>query len=541
MPEAGATWRLLDTGTRDAASNVALDAALLELRSRDEIPNTLRFLRFSPAAALVGYHQSVSHEVRLPYCEAAGIDINRRITGGGAVLIDSGQLGWEMIARRGELNCGPTMAELTALICRAAADGLNRLGIAARFRPRNDIEVDGRKISGSGGAYEGDAFLFQGTLLVDFDVEAMLNTLRVPTEKLARHELDSARDRVVSISQCLPELPSYAEIMSALTEGFSSSLGFEFAAGGLTERETRLADELVPQYASDDWISDNCAPQCGNQLLSSARQADGALVRVSASIDHERKRLKSVLFTGDFFIEPQRAVYDLETSLKNAGFDELKQRIDIFFAERQPDTIGLDRDDFRLTLEQALAKIACVDLGIPLADADSVTLVAYGTETSLAEALEQAAVLLLPYCAKSPECEYRSRDGCDECGDCGVGEAYSMARDRGIVPITVCDYQHLEDVFEACRQAGVQSYVGCCCQAFFIKRHNAFAAAGMTGVLLDIEDETCYDLSREEEAYRGRFENQTSIKTGLLARLLDHVERREIPAIEHIISYFSIP
>jgi lipoate-protein ligase A len=116
-----------------------------------------------------------------------------------------------------------------------------------------------------------------------------------------------------------------------------------------------------------------------------------------------------------------------------------------------------------------------------------------------------------------------------------------MARERGIVPITVHDYQHLGNVFKACREAGVQTYVGCCCQAFFIKRHNAFAGAGMTGVLLDIEDKTCYDLSREEEAYLGRFENQTSIKTNLLEKLLDCVVIREIPVLEDNTKSITLP
>ncbi|RLJ01267.1 MAG: lipoate--protein ligase family protein, partial [Candidatus Aenigmatarchaeota archaeon] len=64
---------------------MALDEAILEARSRGLIPNTLRFLQFSPHCVLVGYHQTVSQEVRVDYCRAQGIEINRRITGGGAL------------------------------------------------------------------------------------------------------------------------------------------------------------------------------------------------------------------------------------------------------------------------------------------------------------------------------------------------------------------------------------------------------------------------------------------------------------------------
>ena len=63
------TWRLLDTGARSAAENMALDEVLLELKAEERIPHTLRFLQFSNPSVLVGHHQSVEEEVRLDYCQ----------------------------------------------------------------------------------------------------------------------------------------------------------------------------------------------------------------------------------------------------------------------------------------------------------------------------------------------------------------------------------------------------------------------------------------------------------------------------------------
>ncbi|MHA1581019.1 MAG: lipoate--protein ligase family protein [Candidatus Baldrarchaeia archaeon] len=77
-------WRFLDTGLRSAAENMALDDVILECKARNLIPNTVRLLRFRPPAVLVGYHQNVEQEVRLDYVKEKGIDVNRRITGGGA-------------------------------------------------------------------------------------------------------------------------------------------------------------------------------------------------------------------------------------------------------------------------------------------------------------------------------------------------------------------------------------------------------------------------------------------------------------------------
>ena len=146
-------WTLLDTGVRSAAENVTLDDVLLICRNKEYIPNTLRFLQFSPNNVLVGFHQSVEQEVRLEYCKENGIDINRRITGGGAIYLDKPQLGWEFIALRNHPLIPKGMDGLYEQMCKCTVKGLKRIGVDAEFRPKNDIEVDGRKISGTGGAF----------------------------------------------------------------------------------------------------------------------------------------------------------------------------------------------------------------------------------------------------------------------------------------------------------------------------------------------------------------------------------------------------
>src|SRR4030042_2963917 len=140
--------RIIDTGFLSGAENMAWDEVLLKARAEGIIPDTLRYLRFSPPVALVGFYQAVAEEIRIEYCRQEGIEINRRITGGGAVFFDEGQLGWELIASRKSIPTCLTMEEITAAICRAAARGWQILGLDAGFRPRNDIAIQGRTISG---------------------------------------------------------------------------------------------------------------------------------------------------------------------------------------------------------------------------------------------------------------------------------------------------------------------------------------------------------------------------------------------------------
>ena len=167
-------WRLLDTGIRPIAENMALDQVILTAHSQNQVPDTLRFLQFSPNCVTVGYHQDIDLEVEQEYCRQHGIEINRRITGGGNLYLDAGQLGWEIFATKGLPGIPQRLEELYGMICEGVVRGLSKLGVKAQFRPKNDIEVNGRKISGSGGTEAGNTFLYHGTLLIYFDVDTML-------------------------------------------------------------------------------------------------------------------------------------------------------------------------------------------------------------------------------------------------------------------------------------------------------------------------------------------------------------------------------
>ena len=194
------TWRLLDTGARSAAENMALDETLLELKAGERIPHTLRFLRFSNPAILIGHHQSVEEEIRLDYCRTKGIEINRRLTGGGALYLGKQELGWEIYISKTDPRIPSKIEDLYRRMGEVSALGLRQhLGVQVHFRPRNDIEVRGHKISGTGGTELSGAILFQGTILVDFDVDEMLRALRIPTEKLQDKEIESVKERVTCL------------------------------------------------------------------------------------------------------------------------------------------------------------------------------------------------------------------------------------------------------------------------------------------------------------------------------------------------------
>ena len=508
--------RIIDTGLLSGAENMAWDEALLQARVEERIPDTLRYLRFSPPAALVGFHQAVAEEIRQDYCLQEGIEINRRITGGGAIYFDEGQLGWELIASRKTLSLGLTMEEITGAICRAAVRGLKSLGLDAQFRPRNDIEIQGRKISGTGAAFEGDCFLFQGTLLIDFHLDHLIKALRIPTEKLNHKELSSARERVTSLKEEMGEQPALEKVKEALEMGFQTELGLRLQPGLITEAEKEMVGQRLPKMRSSEWIQGSRIPFRPQEVLRSIHKEDGGLIRTAVKVDLKKEKIKDLLITGDFFMHPRRGVYDLEAALKNSAVKDLANKVELFFKENRIEFMGLSPHDFLQSIHLALDKMNYPSLGFSFEEADWMT-VFNGT---LPEILNQCDLLLLPYCAKLPECDYRSQDGCLKCGQCTIGEAFSLAESLDLKVITIQNYEHLVETLEREKQNGVRSFVGCCCDAFQLKRQEAFKQCGLPALLLDIENTTCYELNKEKEAYLGTFENQTHLRMGLLKKVL---------------------
>jgi lipoate-protein ligase A len=345
-------WRVIDTGLRPAAENIALNRALLEARQADEVPSTLRFLRFTPSA-LIGFHQSPEQELDLDYCRAKSVTIQRRITGGGAIYFDETQIGWELYLHKCELGC-TDMQRISRRICEAAARGISTLGVDARFRPRNDIEVEGRKISGTGGAFDGDALMYQGTLLIQFDVEKMLRVLRIPVEKLSDKAIVSARERVVNLADLLGHVPERERVKECLAQSFAEEFGVQFQHGDLSAGEEGRYRAALAEIDSEDWVRMLDRPQSQLPLVAAVQKFPGGLVRVGIAYDRARDRIRQIFITGDFFVQPKRAIADLEARLRDTDAAQMEANIANFFQLHAVDMQGLAPADLLQVAQAAL-------------------------------------------------------------------------------------------------------------------------------------------------------------------------------------------
>ncbi len=349
-------FRVIDTGVREGRLQIAFDEALIELHKAGRVPDTVRFLRFPPTA-LVGRHQAVSHELRLDHLREKQIGIVRRITGGGAIYLDPAQVGWELILSRKRLPM-PTLGDYTRAICEAIADGLSTaFGIDARFRPRNDIEVDGRKLSGTGGFFDGDTLIYQGTVLVDVDPAAMMACLNVPRAKLEKRDLDKAESRIVTLKSLLGRTPDTAEVHAALLAGLGRKLGLTFELARPFDEEEALAHRYYDsEIGTDEFVYSIDDPR-GSGVFEASRTSPGGTVSAFVRLEGSgaARRIREALLTGDFFVTPPRIIYDLEASLRGVLITEAGPAVDSFFATRKPDLLTIAPDDFRAVVESSIA------------------------------------------------------------------------------------------------------------------------------------------------------------------------------------------
>ncbi len=244
--------RLLETGSNTAAMNMAIDEAVMLSGAP-----TLRFYSWTPVAVTIGYFQGIEQEVDLEACARHGVDVVRRLTGGGAVYHDK-ELTYSLIIPEDVKGSGAVsrnILESYAQICGFVVDGLRKLGLPAEFKPINDIIVNGRKISGNAQTRRGGVVLQHGTIILDVDVDKMFSVLRVPDEKIREKMISSAKERVTSVGKELGREVGFKEAEKALIEAFEESglCGRGLKMGNLSGTELSDARELEKKYAGREW------------------------------------------------------------------------------------------------------------------------------------------------------------------------------------------------------------------------------------------------------------------------------------------------
>ena len=211
----------------DVRRSLAFYLAMEEFVAR-EIEGEAFFVWRVEPTVIFGRNQVLENEVNLEYCREHGVDIVRRKSGGGCVYSDLGNIMVSYVSRRGDVS------EVFDRYMTALTEALRALGVPAEKSGRNDILVEGRKVSGNAFHQLPDRSIVHGTLLYSTDLEALTEAIRPPVEKLQRHGVESVRQRVMNLSE-------YVALMTESDDALKSPEALEeYLVGYFTDGEIVL-------------------------------------------------------------------------------------------------------------------------------------------------------------------------------------------------------------------------------------------------------------------------------------------------------------
>ncbi len=194
--------RFVRNPSTDPHYNMAFDEWCLEHCPSDE---PFFYLWRNAPSVIVGQNQNVRAEVNLAFLECEGIVLARRVTGGGAVYHDLQNLNYSIVAPKGSIDA-----------VQMVVDALRSLGVDAVRTGRNDIFVDGRKVSGYARRVWKERELIHGTLMYDVDIDTLTRVLDTPDSKLHLKGVASVHSRVANLKDLLPQFGGLDELQAAL-------------------------------------------------------------------------------------------------------------------------------------------------------------------------------------------------------------------------------------------------------------------------------------------------------------------------------------
>ena len=249
---------------------------------------------------VIGKNQNAYTEVDLDYLRAAGIHLARRITGGGAVYHDLGNVNYTFISKTGEN--GIDFARFTAPITEA----LRHFGVPAVLSGRNDLLVGEKKFSGNAQYSQGGRTLHHGTLLFDSDMNVLSRVLRPDEEKIRSKAVKSVRARVTNLAPLLPRQRTAGEFIAAIADFVKA----RFSPEVVTAPQNEEIERLRARNASDEWLFPARDLVTRYTVTKKARYPFGT---VELSLDMDGESIARAAIRGDFF--GSAPVEELETFL----------------------------------------------------------------------------------------------------------------------------------------------------------------------------------------------------------------------------------
>lgn len=286
--------------------NLALEEyALKHLNLGDD----MIILWINEPTVVIGRNQNTIEEINSKFIKENNINVVRRMSGGGAVYHDYGNVNYTFITSS-EGDSANNFRKFTQPVI----DLLNELGVKAEFSGRNDITVDGKKVSGTAQYYYKDRMLHHGAILFHTNLDMLKDVLNVKLDKIESKGIKSVRSRVANIYDYLPKKMGPMEFKEALSKFLLSS--------SKENKEYRLTNEDVvainkmkdEKYSTWEWVYGE-SPDF--DLQKSKRYAGGGL---DIRLNVQNGIIKECKIFGDFF--GKKDVSEIENILTGTNFKE---------------------------------------------------------------------------------------------------------------------------------------------------------------------------------------------------------------------------
>jgi len=305
----------------------------------------------------IGFHQEAGEEVDMDFCRENNISVFRREVGGGAVYLDGNQLFFQLILNEDNPLIPARKEAFYQKFLQPAIDTYREVGIAAEYKPINDVLAGNRKIAGTGVGEISNSVVFVGNIILDFNYEMMSQVLKVPDEKFRDKVHQTLKENLTTIREELGHDAAAQWNESNLNEilktQFQKLLG-DFQEKQIDNELTAKAAEISPELMSDEWLHQKGRKFSGRQvkiqsgvnILQKMHKAPGGLIK--AIYELRDNCIHDISVTGDFFCYPADVITRLEKHLEGIGVAEIEKALTNFYKDKEIETAGIQVSDWMM-------------------------------------------------------------------------------------------------------------------------------------------------------------------------------------------------
>jgi len=291
----------------DPRYNLALEEYVLKNLETEE---DIILLWQNEPAIIIGRNQNTIEEINVEYVKEKNIHVVRRTSGGGAVYHDLGNLNYTFVTNNLKDNLNNYRKFTEPVI-----DALKDLGVPAEFSGRNDIVVDGKKISGNAQSYYKNRMFHHGTILLNIDLDDVAKMLKVKADKIESKGIKSTRSRVNNILPYFKKKMSMEEFIDFLLKHILKTDNIDEKTYHLTEEDYLAIDKLMKdKYMTWEW---NYGESPEFSILKERRYAGGNL---QFHLDVKEGIIKDAKLYGDFL--GKLDVKDITNLIKGVKYRE---------------------------------------------------------------------------------------------------------------------------------------------------------------------------------------------------------------------------